>query len=129
MKGYNGKPIKVKPGMYALFFIHMKAISEYYGYNLLLNGSMDRDMDIVAVPWRDNPGDEQKMIKEFQEYLTGTTLTDTENKVSFTILPGNRHGYIIELNRGDRHGNWARFEDEEFYLDISVVQLKPYEQA
>lgn len=122
MKGQNGKPIKVKPGMYALFFIQLKAIAEYYGYNLLLNGSLDRDMDLVAVPWRDKPGDEQEMIKEFQEYLKGIITTGPDGKVQHSILPGNRHGYIIELNRGDRHGCWTRFEDEEFYLDISVVQ-------
>ena len=102
MKSQTGKPIKVKPGMYALFFIQMKAIAEYYGYNLLLNGSMDRDLDLVAVPWRDNPGDEQAMIKEFQEYLKGIITTNPDGKVDFNILPGNRHAYIIELNRGDR---------------------------
>jgi len=122
MKSQTGKPIKVKPGMYALFFIQMKAIAEYYGYNLLLNGSMDRDLDLVAVPWRDNPGDEQAMIKEFQEYLKGIITTNPDGKVDFNILPGNRHAYIIELNRGDRHGEWVRYEDEEYYLDISVVQ-------
>ena len=122
MKSQTGKPIKVKPGMYALFFIQMKAIAEYYGYNLLLNGSMDRDLNLVAVPWRDNPGDEQAMIKEFQEYLKGIITTNPDGKVDFNILPGNRHAYIIELNRGDRHGEWVRYEDEEYYLDISVVQ-------
>jgi len=123
MKGVNNKPIKVKPGMYTLFYIELKAIAEYYGYNLLLHGSMDRDMDLVAVPWRDNPKDEQEMIKEFQKYLKGTVTLTPDNTVHFAILPGNRHSYIIELNRGDRHGCWTRFEDEEYYIDISVVQL------
>jgi len=123
MKGRNNKLIKVKPGMYALFFIQLKAIAEDYGYNLLLNGSLDRDMDLVAVPWCDNPQDEQKMIKDFQLYLKGIVTTTTENNIYFSISPGNRHSYIIELNIGDRHGEWLRFEDEEFYLYISVVQL------
>lgn len=122
MKGKNGKPIRVKPGMYALFYMQMKAIAEDYGYNLLINGSMERDMDLVAVPWIDNPTGEQEMIKEFQKYLKGVVTLTTDKTVHFTILPGNRHSYIIELNRGDRHGDWTRFEDEEWYLDISVVQ-------
>jgi hypothetical protein len=122
MKGKNGKPIKVKPGMYAIFFTQMKAIAEDYGYNLLINGSLDRDMDIVAVPWIDKPGDEQEMIKDFQRYLKGIVTITTDGTIHYTILPANRHSYIIDLNRGDRHGEWNRFEDEEFYLDISVIQ-------
>ena len=122
MKSQTGKPIKVKPGMYAIFFMQMKAIAEDYGYNLLLSGSMDRDMDLVAVPWVDKPSDEQEMIKDFQRYLKGIVTLNPDKTVHFSVLPGNRHGYIIELNRGDRHGEWTRFEDEEFYLDISVVQ-------
>jgi hypothetical protein len=123
MKGINNKPIKIQPGLYALFYIQLKAEAEHYGYNLLLNGSMDRDLDLVAVPWCDNPKDEQDMIKEFQKYLTGIVTLTPEGKIHYTILPGNRHSYIINLNRGDRHGEWQRFEDEEFYIDISVVQL------
>ncbi len=122
MKGKNGKPIRVKPGMYAIFFTQMKAIAEDYGYNLLLNGSLDRDMDLVAVPWVDKPQDEQEMIKDFQKYLKGIVTLMSDNKVHYTVLPGNRHAYVIELNRGDRHGEWTRFEDEEYYLDISVIQ-------
>lgn len=123
MKGINNKIIKVKPGMYALFYVQMKAIAETYGYNLLLNGSMDRDLDLVAVPWRDNPQDEQEMMRDFQKYLKGMVTVTTEDKIHYNVLPGNRHAYIIELNRGDRHGEWMRFEDEEFYIDISIVQI------
>ena len=108
--------------MYAIFFMQMKAIAEDYGYNLLLSGSMDRDMDLVAVPWVDKPSDEQEMIKDFQRYLKGIVTLNPDKTVHLNVLPGNRHGYIIELNRGDRHGEWVRYEDEEYYLDISVVQ-------
>lgn len=122
------KPIKVKPGLYAMFYQHLKEIAEYYGYNLVVHGSMDMDLDLIAIPWRDDPGDEQKMILEFQEYLTGIKTTDPKGLVPYTILPGNRHSYVINLNRGDKHGEWLRFTDMEFYLDISVVQLsKKYE--
>jgi hypothetical protein len=117
------KPIAVKPGLYTMFYENMKQIAEYYGYNLVIHGSMQRDMDLIAIPWRDNPGDEQKMIGEFYEYLTGVPVTKPDGTFPFTVLPGNRHGYVIELNRGDKHGNWVRFEDREYYLDISVTQL------
>ena len=41
--------------------------------------------------------------------------------LEYTTLPGGRHSYVIHLNRGDKHGEWVRFEDKEYYLDISVT--------
>ena len=115
------KPKHFKPGLYAMFFEQLKDIAKEYGYNLLVHGSMNRDLDLVAVPWVDEPRPEQDMIKEFQEYLTGMTLTRPNDEVAYTILPGGRHSYVIELNRGNRHGEWVRFYDEQYYLDISVT--------
>lgn len=117
------KPIAVKPGLYCLFYEYLKQIAKYYGYNLVVNGSMSRDLDLIAIPWRDDPGDEQKMIAEFCEWLTGRIVKKPDGTLHYTILPGNRHGYVIELNRGSKSGEWVRFADEEYYLDISVTQL------
>ena len=119
----SDKPIHVKPALYALLYEYLKQIAEYYGYNLLIHGSIHRDLDLVAIPWIDNPKPEQEMIIEFQQYLTGIKITDSKGGIPFTILPGNRHSYVIELNRGDKHGEWVRFEDKQYYIDISVTQI------
>ena len=121
-----GKPIAFKPGLYAIYYEHLKQIAQNYGYNLVVHGSMNRDLDLIAIPWVDNPRPEQDMIKDFQEYLTGRTLVKPDGTVDYTTLPGNRHSYVIELNRGNKHGEWVRFEDREYYLDISVVQILKY---
>jgi hypothetical protein len=117
------KPTHVKPGLYAIYYEHMKQIAKEHGYNLVIHGSMHRDLDLIAIPWTDKPKPEQGMIKEFQEYLIGRTLVMPDGNVHFSTLPGGRHCYVIELNRGDKHGEWVRFEDKEYYLDISVTQL------
>jgi len=117
------KPINVKPGLYCIFYEQLKLIAKEYGYNLLINGSINRDLDLVAVPWVDNPKDEQLMIIEFQKYLTGKVIKNDKGVIPYSLLPGNRHAYTIDLNRGDRHGEWIRFEDREYYLDISVVTI------
>ena len=49
-------------------------------------------------------------------------------EIYYTTLPGGRHAYIIELNRGNKHGEWIRFEDKEYYLDISVTQILKTQQ-
>jgi hypothetical protein len=102
----------------------MKQIAESYGYNLVVHGSMNRDLDLIAIPWNDHCcfTKEQMMIKEFQKYLTGKEIIQNNGNIPYTTLPGNRHSYVIDLNRGDRSGEWVRFEDREYYLDISVVQ-------
>lgn len=117
------KPIQAKPGLYTIFYEHLKQIALEYGYNLIVHGSLQRDLDLIAIPWIDNPRPEQDMIKDFQKYLTGGTLIMPNGEVYFTTLPGGRHAYVIELNRGDKRGEWVRFEDAEYYLDISVTPI------
>lgn len=121
----SNKPVQTRPGLYALFYYHLKQIAEDYGYNLVLHGSMQRDLDLIAIPWRDVFEDEQAMIDEFQEYLTGKKASRRpDGTIYYSVLPGNRHAYTIDLNRGDKHGEWVRFADQEYYLDISVIQIK-----
>lgn len=120
----SSKPVQVKPGLYAIFYVYLKQIAEEYGYNLVLHGSMNRDLDLIAIPWTDTPRDEQDMIDDFHEYLTGKKAVRRPNgEIYYSVLPGNRHAYTIDLNRGDKQGEWVRFEDQEYYLDISVTQL------
>lgn len=116
----------IKPGLYTMFYEHMKDIAKEYGYNLLIHGSMHRDLDLVAIPWIDNPKPEQDMIQEFEKYLTGNFVVKPDKTTPFSILPGGRKSYTISLNRGDKHGEWVRYEDKEYYIDISVTPLIIY---
>lgn len=115
------KPIHIKPGLYTMFYEQLKLIAKEYGYNLVIHGSMNRDLDLIAIPWVDEPRPEEKMIQEFEMYLTGKKIVDKNRKTPFSILPGSRKNYTISLNRGDRNGEWVRFADEQYYLDISVI--------
>lgn len=120
-----GKEKHFKPGLYTIFYEQLKDIAREYGYNLVPHGSLNRDLDLIAIPWDDNCcfTKEQLMIKEFQKYLTGIEVSNKAGEIPFTVLPGGRHSYIIELNRGNRHGEWVRFEDSEYYLDISITPI------
>jgi hypothetical protein len=118
------KPIHIKPGLYTMFYEKLKLIAKDYGYNLVIHGSMTRDLDLIAIPWIDNPRDELEMIQEMQEYLTGMKTVYPDNQTPDPkVLPGGRKSYTISLNRGNRHGEWVRFADEEYYLDISITPL------
>lgn len=113
----TNKPIHVKPSLYAFYYESLKIIAKDYGYNLVLHGSMNRDLDLIAIPWVDNTKDEFEMIQEFDKYLTGFCSSDKEHYM-FGLLPAGRRGYVINLNRG---GEWNKHVDVQYYIDISVI--------
>jgi hypothetical protein len=131
------KPIKAKPHFYACCLHQLQAIAIDLGYNLLIHGSMNRDMDLVAVPWTDKPKSHLELLQTFNKYLNGIEggaivnedyfeydvaeeKAILEKYYMFSILPGNRSSYIINLNRG---GNYNHYVDEQYYLDISITPL------
>jgi hypothetical protein len=110
------KPIYVKPAFYARCYESLKRVALKYGYNLLLNGSMNRDFDLVAVPWSKELGDIDSMIQEIADFVGGCNqpLTDAQRN----CFPHGRKSYIIDINRGGKFNNWS---DEQYYFDISVI--------
>lgn len=120
------KPVKVKPAFYAHCYQGLQEISREKGYNLLLHGSMDRDFDLVAVAWVDEPKPHLELLQAFNKYLNGVEKGVTESNKSsveetcyqYSILPGGRHSYVINLNRGGRFNGYL---DEQYYLDISIT--------
>lgn len=115
------KPIKTKPHFYAHCYNALQEIATEKGYNLLLHGSMTRDLDLVAVPWVNNPSSHAELLKAFCEFLGVLYLTDTNDVPHhFSLLPGGRSSYVIDLNRG---GKFNGYLDEQYYLDISITPL------
>ena len=129
----DSKPIHAKPSLYAYYFLGMKEIALQFGYNLVLHGSLARDMDLIAIPWTDSPKPELELIHELSNYITGHTAAEGHEKNIYmmTTQPGGRHCYVINVRRGgykrDKKGNIADpiqyFEDPQYYIDISVTPL------
>lgn len=115
------KPIHAKPSYYAIMFEPLKQIALKYGYNLVLHGSLNRDMDLIAIPWVENVGVVIDMINEFCEYVGGEINEDC----CLTTYHGRKH-YVIDIYRGGymKGCGFARLtykEDPETYIDISVM--------
>lgn len=117
------KPIKTKPVFYACCLQPLQQIAKEMGYNLIVHGSMNRDLDLVAIPWIDDPKPEVELIKAFDIYLRGVCYAEgsEERGYLFSVLPGGRRNYVINLNRG---GRWNQYLDEQYYLDISITPLQ-----
>lgn len=128
----NNKPIKAKPSYYAIMFEPLKEIATKYGYNLVLHGSLNRDMDLIAIPWVEELGDVKIMLNEFCNYVGGELLTWPEYKDGKTIereytqMAHGRRAYIIDIYRGG-YLNGGGFQemsyhqDPQTYIDLSII--------
>ena len=117
------KPVHVKPSFYSYCFEALKEIAYKYGYNLVLHGSMNRDLDLIAIPWQEKLGNIDTMISEFCKYTGGSLMLQDGDK--FRTTYHKRRWYVIEMNREgylDKNNVWT---DPQYYFDISV--LPPYE--
>ena len=110
------KPIHVKPNFYASCIEGLKLISMEYGYNLLIHGSLTRDLDLLVVPWNREVKPHKEMIQRFSDYLGGW-IDERFSKPTF-------HGrvYVINLNRTPFKNEAGQSVDPQYYLDISVIE-------
>lgn len=122
------KPTHAKPQLYAYFFLGLKEIAKEYGYNLVVHGSMARDLDLIAIPWVNDPKDEFEMVRALAKYMNHRAPDNKEHYL-FKELPAGRHSYVINLDRGGYARNEQgeisdpiEFrEDPQYYIDISVT--------
>lgn len=115
------KPIKAKPHFYSVCLEAMQQIAKDAGYNLLVHGSMNRDLDLVAVAWVDEPKTHIELLDSFCEYLGVPREEKTESNQKpylHSVLGGGRDSYVINLNRG---GKFNGYLDVQYYLDISFT--------
>lgn len=124
------KSIQAKPSYYAIMFEPLKEIALKYGYNLVLHGSLKRDMDLIAVPWAEEVGDANDMLNEFCDYVGGKMHQFDRRAdgsyTGFTQKPHGRRAYVIDVYRGGyfEGGPFYKMtycEDPQTYLDISVM--------
>ena len=87
------KPIHAKPSLYSFYFDIIKEIGIKYGYNIVLHGSLNRDLDLIAIPWVEELGDKDLMIDEITDLIGGEillhkTIEDPVGK-RFSVKPHN----------------------------------------
>jgi len=116
------KPTHAKPSLYAYYFELIKEIGLKYGYNILLHGSINRDLDLIAIPWQEAIGDKLKMINEICSAIGGDILKE-ENREK----PHGRECWIININRTIKTkydgmvSNIIECEDPQYYIDLSIM--------
>lgn len=122
------KPIHAKPSLYAFYFDVIKEIGLEYGYNIVLHGSMNRDLDLIAIPWQEAIGDKKEMLDRISEAIGGYVMVESdEDRKRFRERHHGRQCYVININRTIKakvQGFITEFiehEDPQYYIDISIL--------
>lgn len=126
------KPIHAKPSLYAFYFEIIKEIGLKYGYNIVLHGSMNRDLDLIAIAWSEDVGNVDEMIDEIALTIGGFLMMQNRSSTNeagerFSLKPHGRIVYIININRDfEMKFNGTATEikdyaDPQYYIDISVL--------
>lgn len=120
------KPLKAKPQFYANCFLEMKNLAQLFGYNLVIHGSVDRDMDLIAIPWAYQVKPAIDMVNAMVEYLGGHIMEETEEaRERFAKNHHGRRNFVINLNRG---GKTTSYEDPQWYIDLSITPTIEYKE-
>jgi hypothetical protein len=126
------KPIHAKPSLYSFYFEVIKEIGLKYGYNIVLHGSMNRDLDLIAIPWTEEIGDKEQMIDEIATTIGGNVLMQNRSVKNikgkrYSKKPHRRIVYIININRdfemkyNSMVSEIKDYADPQYYIDISVI--------
>lgn len=94
---------------------------------------MNRDMDLVAIPWIDNPETHYDLITKLDAFINGEVRYPEKEYFEcgyiFSTLPGGRSSYVINIYRGgyyygrSENGERLYTPDPEYYIDISITPL------
>lgn len=107
------------PALYGTYYCQMKEIARSCGYNLLLHGSMSRDLDLVAIPWIEQASSHQDLLDQLCKgmgfKLDGQAWYNTKEE-----KPHNRLSYVIMTSEWEDDGE----KSKSSYIDISIMKRK-----
>lgn len=96
-----------KPVFYAVLYQSMRKAALDCGYALALHGTMQKDMDLMAMAWVEDAKPVKDLIEALDDCVGGTVWKDFKWK-HMTKKPHRREAYNITI-MGD------------YFIDLSVI--------
>lgn len=96
-----------RASFYSILYESLRLIAVENGYTLAIHGSMARDMDLVAIAWKERVIHPDVLIHKFVEEIGATIYQSSYPKKE--EKPHGRLAYGLYFLAGD------------WYLDISVI--------
>lgn len=101
---------------YVAWYPLLVEVARKYGYALCVHGSVQRDMDLVAVPWTDEASDPLTLIKALKEATGCVTHQDEMDHYYPDCDPKEKpHGRVAYSLHCSNRGCFGA------YLDVSVM--------
>lgn len=94
--------------IYCVLFPRIIEAARAFGYAIAVHGTLQRDLDLVAIPWTDEAVDAEALVKAVIEACGGYLADwrkDTEDPTS------KPHGRLA----------WSIHIDPHAYIDLSVM--------
>lgn len=101
----------IKPAIYFSLLEDLKIATRDRDWALVIHGSVNRDLDIILLPWGTFPCDEEEIIQTMLEVSGGELILGPIEKGNGRIT------YVINLFRLNKNN-----EDRQYYLDIAVFR-------
>lgn len=95
------EPVKLdikKPSyapLYAALYPELATMFRQHGYALAIHGSLQRDFDLIAVPWIASPSNTNEIIKELVKEFGGQEMGEPETREHGRLI------YTIAISFGE----------------------------
>lgn len=98
------KPVSIAPA-YVAFYPILTDIARKHGYSLSVHGSVQSDMDLIAVPWVLNARPVEQLVEALKDYVSKTMSMMFKDPVTIhgpERKPYRRVAYSIQIGNGHR---------------------------
>lgn len=110
MKDNKELTMNGKASFYASIFEDLKMSAHKNGWALGLHGSLQNDMDIMAMPWTKDAVPVQKMLQDLSNDCFKDNVWQCKHLIPYIEKPNNRVVYTMTIY-------------SDFYLDINVIEV------
>lgn len=86
---------------YAALYPHLAEIARKHGYALAVHGSMARDFDVVAIPWREHVSTPREVLNDVLSQFAVDEIGEP------TLKEHGRVAYTLSIGFGDCFADWS----------------------
>jgi hypothetical protein len=113
---------------YASMYHGLCQTARKHGYALAIHGTLDRDLDLVAIPWTEEAGDPITLKDDLMRHIHACDYADVHRRQGFSeelvqeIL--KTHDQDAEINGEKKpHGrrSWNLYHEHGSKVDLSVM--------
>lgn len=95
------KPNPTYAPVYCIYYPGLSKLAREYGYGVAVHGSMQRDFDMICIPWIDEAKDPQTVVDAICDTFNFETVGDVTNKphgrMVYALQPVGGKGVCFDL--------------------------------